>query len=275
VGIRALIIDLDNTLVPEMANYERAFDDGCAGITREIGLEVTTLRRSVFEASHALWRSSPWSAECLRLGIGSPTSLLTDLLSGRPEHAALREWLPEFRRQAWNTGLAGQGIDRASRDAFGSRFDAAFRARQRTFCPPYADALPALDRAAAIYRLAIATNGPGDVQRAKLHASGLERYFPFVVVSEEIGSGKPERAMFRIALGRLGVSADEAVVVGDSHERDIIGARNAGILSILVDRGAPQSQGTPPADATIPSLVELRSAVAAASSGRPAPRPRG
>src|SRR5438477_13067694 len=70
-----------------MANYERAFDDGCRAIAAEVGIDVSTLRRSVFEASHELWRSSRWSVECLRLGLGSPTSLLTDLLGGRPEHA--------------------------------------------------------------------------------------------------------------------------------------------------------------------------------------------
>ena len=124
------------------------------------------------------------------------------------------------------------------------------------------------------YRLAIATNGPSDVQRAKLRSSGLERYFPVVIVSEEIGSGKPEVEMFRIALDRLAVGADEAIVVGDSHERDIVGARDAGITSILVDRGAPQSQGTPRADRTIASLTDLPSAIAELSSARPMPRPR-
>jgi phosphoserine phosphatase len=265
VDIRALIVDLDNTLVPEMANYERAFDDGCRAIAVDVGIDVSVLRRSLFEASHKLWGSSRWSGECLRLGLGSPTSLLTDLLGGQAELAALREWMPNYRRQSWDTALAAQGIDPAFGEALGGRLDAAFRARQRTFCPPYPDALSAIERAASGYRLAITTNGPGDVQRAKLHASGLERYFPIVVVSEEIGSGKPEPAIFRVALDRLGVRAEEAVVVGDSYERDIVGARNAGLASILVDRGAPQSQGTPPADARIESLADLSAALAAIS----------
>jgi putative hydrolase of the HAD superfamily len=270
---RALIVDLDNTLVPEFASYEQAFDDGCAAIARELGLDVSALRRSVFDASHALWRSSPWAAECLRLGIGSPTSLLTDLTAGRSEHAELRAWMPEYRRAAWDRGLAAQGVESTSHGALGRRLDAAFRARQRVFCPPYPDAMPALDRVAVEYRLAIATNGPGDVQRAKIRASGIERYFPIVVISEEIGSGKPEAETFRIALERLDVRPDEAFVVGDSRERDIAGARNAGIASILVDRGAPQSDGSPLADATIASLADLGPALAMISSARRA-RPR-
>ncbi|HEV2250503.1 MAG TPA: HAD family hydrolase [Candidatus Limnocylindria bacterium] len=273
--VRALIVDLDNTLVPEFASYERAFDDGCGDIAQELGLDVSALRRSVFEASHALWRSSPWAAECLRLGIGSPTSLLTDLTAGRPEHARLRAWMPEYRREAWHRGLAAHGVEPASRDALGRTLDAAFRARQRVFSPPYPDAVPALRPVAGEYGLAMATNGPGDVQRAKVRASGLERYFPIVVISEEIGSGKPEAAMLRIALERLGVSADEAVVVGDSRERDIAGARNAGVASILVDRGAERSEGSPSADATIASLAGLSPALAAISSARRRPPPRG
>lgn len=270
--VRGLIIDLDNTLVPEFPSYERAFDDGCGPIASEFSLDVSALRRSVFEASHELWRSSPWSAECLRLGIGSPTSLLTDMTAGRPEHADLRAWMPEYRRAAWDRGLAAHGVATASREALGRRFDAAFRARQRLFCPPYPDAMPALERVAREYRLAITTNGPSDVQRAKLRASGLERYFPIVVVSEEIGSGKPEAAMSRIALERLDIGADEAVVVGDSRERDIAGARNAGVASILVDRGVQRSEGSPSADVTIASLAGLPAALAAISSARRGPR---
>lgn len=264
--VLALIVDLDNTLVPEMANYEQAFDDGCRAIAGDLRLDVAALRRSVFAASHELWAASPWSADCLRLGIGSPTSLLTDLPGARPELAELRAWMPEYRWQSWERGLAAQGVDVALREESGLRLDAAFRTGQRRFCRPYPDALPAVERAGRDYRLALATNGPGDVQRAKLRASGLDRFFPIVIVSADIGSGKPDPAIFRSALDQLGVTPEEAVVVGDSHERDIVGADNAGIASILVDRSGAHAVGVPRASATIATLADLASAVAALNS---------
>ncbi|HEV2011746.1 MAG TPA: HAD family hydrolase [Candidatus Limnocylindria bacterium] len=265
MSVRALIVDLDNTLVPEMANYEQAFDDGCRAIADELRLDVAELRRSVFTASHGLWATSRWSAYCLRLGIGSPTSLLTDLPGGPPDLAELRTWMPEYRRRSWERGLAAQGVDVAFREELGMRLDAAFRARQRQFCPPYSDALPAVELAGRDYRLALTTNGPSDVQRAKLRASGLDRFFPVVVVSADIGTGKPDPEIFRIALDQLGVTREEAVVVGDSHERDIVGAFSAGIASILVDRSRTNTDGPPRATATIASLADLASAVATLS----------
>jgi putative hydrolase of the HAD superfamily len=259
-------MDLDNTLVPEMANYERAFDDGCRPIADGLGLDVVLLRRSVFDAAHRLWAASPWSAYCLRLGVGSPTSLLTDLPGDPPELTPIRQWLPEYRRESWARGLEAQRVATPLWEASGPRLAAAFRERQRSFCPPYPDAIHAVDRAGRDHRLALTTNGPGDVQRAKLRASGLSRFFPVVVVSAEIGSGKPEPTMFRSALDRLGVRADEAVVVGDSEGRDIAGAVDEGIASVLVDRGRVPAVRDSRANATIATLSDLPSALATLSA---------
>ena len=229
-------------------------------------MDVTLLRRSVFNASQQLWMASPWAEYCLRLGVGSPTSLLTDLPGGPPELAPIRQWLPAYRRESWARGLEAQRVPPPAREDAGPRLDAAFRAQQRTFCPPYPDAVYAVERASREHRLALTTNGPGDVQRAKLRVSGLSRFFPVVVVSAEIGSGKPESPMFRSALDRLGVRADEAVVVGDSVERDIAGAVGVGIVSVLVDRSrapAPRDSG---ANVTIATLADLPSALATLSA---------
>jgi putative hydrolase of the HAD superfamily len=65
---------------------------------------------------------------------------------------------------------------------------------------------------------------------------GLESYLDFVVTSEEAGEDKPEPAIFLMALQRAGVSAQEAVHVGDQYVIDVVGARNAGIRPVLLDR---------------------------------------
>jgi HAD superfamily hydrolase (TIGR01450 family) len=49
--------------------------------------------------------------------------------------------------------------------------------------------------------------------------------------------GKPSKEFFFQALGKLGLKADECVVVGDDLESDIMGAKNAGIKSVLVRTG--------------------------------------
>jgi len=58
---------------------------------------------------------------------------------------------------------------------------------------------------------------------------------PFVV-------GKPEPAIFDLALARMRVSKEGAVVIGDRLETDILGGRRAGLITILVLSGATSQQ---------------------------------
>ena len=57
-----------------------------------------------------------------------------------------------------------------------------------------------------------------------------------IVDSRTHGRVKPHPTIFQAALDRLGVAADEAVMVGDSLEEDVDGARALGMHAILVDR---------------------------------------
>lgn len=65
---------------------------------------------------------------------------------------------------------------------------------------------------------------------------GLEPHLDLVVTPEEVGASKPEPAIFQAALDRAGVTATEAVHVGDQYDLDIVGARQVGISPILIDR---------------------------------------
>ncbi|MFC1951419.1 HAD family hydrolase [Chloroflexota bacterium] len=68
------------------------------------------------------------------------------------------------------------------------------------------------------------------------HELGLESYLNFVITSEEAGADKPKPLIFRAALARAGVNAAEAVHIGDQYELDVVGAREVGIVPILIDR---------------------------------------
>jgi HAD superfamily hydrolase (TIGR01549 family) len=82
----------------------------------------------------------------------------------------------------------------------------------------------------------IITNGPAEVQRAKIDLLGIDELVDFVIISEEFGEAKPSRAIFAEALQRAGVDATEAVFVGDSPEFDMTGARNMCMRSIWINR---------------------------------------
>lgn len=84
--------------------------------------------------------------------------------------------------------------------------------------------------------LGVITNGPAEVQRAKIDLLGVGDLVDFAIISGEFGVAKPDPAIFREALGRAGVIPEDAIFVGDSVEHDMAGARAAGIPSVWVNR---------------------------------------
>jgi putative hydrolase of the HAD superfamily len=115
-----------------------------------------------------------------------------------------------------------------------------------------------IDDPKAARPIGIVTNGPAEVQRAKLELLGIDRLVDFVLVSEEFGVAKPDPKIFREALRLAGVKPVEAIFVGDSVEFDMAGARAADIPTIWVnrDRRPWPELGAPPSR-QIRSLSEL------------------
>ena len=84
------------------------------------------------------------------------------------------------------------------------------------------------------YRLAIVTNGDNYSQNSKIDRNGLRDYFDFIVISADVGSEKPDPLMYRMALDHFGIQPEEAVYVGDTFGKDILGAHNLGIKPIWI-----------------------------------------
>ncbi len=83
-----------------------------------------------------------------------------------------------------------------------------------------------------VHPTGILTNGDGPVQRRKIEAHGLDDLVDAVVVSIAVGVQKPDSEVFRIAEERL--PGDEYLYVGDSHEEDIVEARDVDWRAIYV-----------------------------------------
>ena len=97
-------------------------------------------------------------------------------------------------------------------------------------------------RAAGV-RLGIVSNWDVSLHDV-LERTELRALVDTVVISAELGVGKPDPAIFRAALDRLGATAADAMHVGDSVEHDVEGARAAGLRAILVARnGADAPEG--------------------------------
>jgi len=85
------------------------------------------------------------------------------------------------------------------------------------------------------YKICVVTNNLIAEQKGKIRNCGIEQYIDELVTSEEVGEIKPHPLIFQNALKRMHVNADEAIMIGDKWEMDIVGARNAGIKCIWIN----------------------------------------
>lgn len=86
------------------------------------------------------------------------------------------------------------------------------------------------------YRLHLCSNGFHEVQYRKLKASDTLRYFRTVVLSEHAGHNKPSLEYFQYAFRVTGVNPATTLMIGDNYATDILGARAAGLDTLLFDR---------------------------------------
>lgn len=84
-------------------------------------------------------------------------------------------------------------------------------------------------------KICILTDLTAHIQFRKIQKLHLEDYIDYLVTSEEVGVEKPDTLMFESALEKLGCSANEALMIGDNWEKDILGATAMGIRSIWIN----------------------------------------
>lgn len=78
------------------------------------------------------------------------------------------------------------------------------------------------------YRLHIITNGFNEVQHVKIKNAGLSPYFEEIITSERAGNLKPHPEIFAFAELLTNAEKSACLMIGDSLEADVVGARNAG-----------------------------------------------
>jgi putative hydrolase of the HAD superfamily len=85
------------------------------------------------------------------------------------------------------------------------------------------------------YKLGLISNVDKNIETT-YKSLGILDYLDFNVTSGEAGCEKPDPGIFQTALAKGNISAEETLFVGDQYDLDIVGARNAGIKAILIDR---------------------------------------
>jgi putative hydrolase of the HAD superfamily len=111
-------------------------------------------------------------------------------------------------------------------------------------------------------RLGVVSNAEGNVAR-DLDRAGYGGMFETVVDSHLVGVSKPDPAIFRVATERMKLAPDRVVYLGDRPRIDVVGARDAGMSAVLLDRHDLYPEAGVP---RIRSLGELLSLVGSASA---------
>ncbi len=105
------------------------------------------------------------------------------------------------------------------------------------------------------YTLHIITNGFSEVQNLKMVNSKLDVYFDKIITSESVGVKKPNPLIFKHALEQANATAEESVMIGDSWEADIMGAKNFGIKPIYCNF---ENQSVGESVLSIENLLDLK-----------------
>jgi putative hydrolase of the HAD superfamily len=108
-------------------------------------------------------------------------------------------------------------------------------------------------------RLGIITNGRASMQRQKIAALRLDRWFDPIVCCDELGADcwKPAPTAFRLALHLLQVDAAETMYVGDDPDCDFDSPRALGMRTVQIIRSDVTVRRSANADHVVTSLAEL------------------
>jgi len=117
----------------------------------------------------------------------------------------------------------------------------------------YDDVRPSLIRLRSRYRLFALSNGNADLQRC-----GIADLFAGHVTASAAGAAKPDARIFARLAALAGVEAHQVLHIGDDPEADVVGAMQAGMQAVWLNRDArewPKELAAPPR--TISTLAEI------------------
>jgi HAD superfamily hydrolase (TIGR01549 family) len=233
-GVVAVLLDLDGTLVDALSGWHSAFA--------------------------VVWPRLTAAAPSLApLATGGQSDTVYDSYVRRYMHEALQaagdgEWSDEYVRAGFRELLA-RHAGRA--DSVADEAAAAYIGMTNDLTDLYPDAAPALEVLRGRFRLGLISNGLGRDQRAKIARCGIGDAFEVIVISQEVALRKPDPAIFRYALERMGVGPEVAIYAGDNASHDVAGAQAAGVASVWVNRTQTPYEGDRPPTAVVQSLAEL------------------
>jgi len=205
---RAILLDLDDTILNDSGSIDASWQEACQTGALECGLGADVLYTAIRKTSAWYW-SDPERHHIGRL----------DLQKARTEVVRL--------------ALLELGVGASE---LAEKIGRVYHDKREASLEIFPDALETIEwiRAEGC-SLALLTNGSQGAQRRKIETFGLARYFDAVFIEGEVGFGKPDERIYRLALKTLDVQPSQAWMAGDNLEWDVAQPQKLGIFAIWID----------------------------------------
>jgi len=104
---------------------------------------------------------------------------------------------------------------------------------------PMPHAVTVLKKLHGLYKIAVMTDSDGSVaiKRKRANTSGMLPYIDVFVMSDDVGMNKPNKKFYSVTLEKLGVRAEECVMVGDKPHVDLVLAKPLGMTTVWIKYG--------------------------------------
>jgi putative hydrolase of the HAD superfamily len=230
----AVLFDLDDTLHDDSAAFRAAAEDVAGEVAAEHEVDARALADAYVSAASRFWQEL--SSDRLAVSMGC------------------------VRFDMWNAALAESGIhNEALAQLCAAAYD-RYRRRHLKIWPDVPELLRNLR--AQGRKLGLITNGFAETHREKIAILDLEHSFDAIFIADEVGMVKPDPRLFLYACSELVVDAGRAVMVGDRYDRDIRGAREAGLRTIWLNvRNERLPDGAAEPDVTVAAVGALGEAL--------------
>jgi putative hydrolase of the HAD superfamily len=230
---RGLLLDLDDTILDDSSTIAECWRQACEAHRDQCaGLDSGVLYHVIRETGEWFWADAE-------------------------RHRRGRLDLDAARREVVGLALARLGVDKPELAAKIAGVYGREREAGMQRLPDAIDTVRRLREAGC--RLALLTNGAGAAQRRKIVRFGLSDLFDAILVEGEVGYGKPDERIYRLALEALAVDPQDAWMAGDNLEWDVAAPQKIGLFAVWIDgtgKGLPPSSGVRP-DRIVRTLSEL------------------
>ncbi|MBV8489316.1 MAG: HAD family hydrolase [Candidatus Eremiobacteraeota bacterium] len=227
--IDVVFFDLDDTLHDDTLAYQSAAEEVAHEVAAEHGIDALALKAAYIAEAEGFWKRL--SAEALQVKL-----------------APVREQL--WRSALQSVGVGDPGIARQSALRYHD-----YRKKYYVLWPGAAECLRGLKERGK--KLGLITNGFSETHREKIALLRIGEYFDAVFIADEVGMLKPDPLLFAHACTTLQSSPSHGAMVGDRYDRDIRGARDAGLYTVWLNvREETIPAGAPAPDATVTSIAE-------------------